>query len=529
VQIDDGERIVMLGGSNVDEVLIRDESGTVHGRLQTAGDSLSLDTLDPRTEYSVVAVHEGRENLLRRITRQELVGDLSEPSSAPGAVTPGDLEGDGTASNPYVIRTDSELQAIPDIDRSAHYRLGNDIDASKTDQWNGGSGFEPIDGFSGSLDGDGHTIFGLTVDRPGETDVGLFADSSGTLREFSVEDLSVSGGDNVGGVVGTNQGTIRNVDAGYQIADVYDDAVTGDRNVGGLVGYNDGGTIEASATRGEIRGDTSEIGGLLGYNAGTVRGSHSSAAVSVETLSGRHVAGLVGTNAGSGTVTGSYATGNVTVADADDDYPRVGGLVGENFGTIEQSYATGDVTGAVGASSANHNYGGLVGINWNGTIDQSYATGDVTTDGRAGALVGRVSQLQGSGPGRIVDSYATGNVTSRADAAGGLVGSVHGGYDLEVASSYASGTVSGDASAGTGGLVGDIEGGADVDLTDAYWDTVTTGQSQSVGSGSADETGVAGVPTADLTGTAAESNTALDFAAVWATVPDDYPRHQWED
>ncbi len=526
VQIADGDEVVMVAGSNVDEVLIRDESGTVHGRLQSAGDSLSLGTLDPRTTYSVVAVRDGKENLVRKLTREELVGDISAPSASPASVSASDLDGDGSASDPYVIRTDSELQAIATIDPGAHYRLGNDIDASKTDQWNGGSGFDPIEGFSGTLDGDGHTIFGLTIDRPGANDVGLFADSSGTLRDFSVEDLSVSGRDNVGGVVGSNQGTVENVAAGYQISNVYDDAVVGERNVGGLVGNNDGGTIEASTTRGEIRGDSSEIGGMVGYNTGTVRDSHSTAAVSVETLSGRHVAGLVGTNADSGTITGSSATGDVTVADASDNYPRVGGLVGENFGTIEQSYATGNVTGVAGASSANHNYGGLVGINWDGTIKQSYATGDVITDGRAGALVGRVSQQQGSGTATIVDSYASGNVTSRNDAAGGLVGSVHGGYDLDVSTSFATGAVSGGP---TGGLVGDIEGGATVSLTDSYWDTETTGQSKAVGSGTVTKSGFEKLTTSELTGSEASSNTVLDFTNVWTTVPDDYPRHQWDE
>ncbi|MFC7060243.1 GLUG motif-containing protein [Halovenus salina] len=182
------------------------------------------------------------------------------------------------------------------------------------------------------------------------------------------------------------------VSGGYQVSDVYDDAVVGNQNVGGLVGENtNGGQIIDSSVRGKITGDSSEIAGLVGFNDGTVENSVSTATVTIEELGNRHVAGLVGTN--EGTISDSYATGDVTVNDAQDDFPRVGGLVGENFGTIERSHATGDVTGVEGASSSNHNYGGLVGIHWVGTIEESFATGDVETDGRAGSLVGRVSQL----------------------------------------------------------------------------------------------------------------------------------------
>ena len=220
------------------------------------------------------------------------------------------------------------------------------------------------------------------------------------------------------------------------------------------------------------------------------------------------------------------------VTDVTDNYPRVGGLVGENYGTITRSYATGDVLGADGANSQNHNYGGLVGINWDGTVSKSYATGDVETDGRAGALVGRVSQLTtNGGTSTIVDSYATGNVTSRTDAAGGLVGSVHSSYELDIDTSFATGEVTAGGPAGgpAGGVVGEVQTGASAELTDTYWDTETTGQSESLGSGSATETEVEGLTSAAMTGSSADGEMALNFAAVWATVPGEYPRLQWEN
>ena len=68
--------------------------------------------------------------------------------------------GSGTASDPYIIHTVEDLQNI-ELNLSAYYELGNDIDASATTGWNGGVGFIPITNFTGSLDGKGYTVDGL--------------------------------------------------------------------------------------------------------------------------------------------------------------------------------------------------------------------------------------------------------------------------------------------------------------------------------------------------------------------------------
>lgn len=531
VEVENGERVLLMQEQNLEEVLIQDEAGNIHGRMGSVGDTVSLAEVDPRLEYSIIAVGAEQSSKIRTLTASELIGDISEPSSSPASVTASDIEGDGSESNPFIIRTDSELQAVgnetANLSPKDSYRLGNNIDASKTDEWNGGDGFDPIQDFEGAFDGDGHRILGLTIARESEDNVGLFANvkKSGEIKSFSVEDFAISGANAVGGVVGENQGTIMEVSGGYQVSDVYDDAVVGNQNVGGLVGENiNGGQIIDSSVRGKITGDSSEIAGLVGFNDGTVENSVSTATVTIEELGNRHVAGLVGTN--EGTISDSYATGDVTVNDAQDDFPRVGGLVGENFGTIERSHATGDVTGVEGASSSNHNYGGLVGIHWVGTIEESFATGDVETDGRAGSLVGRVSQLQASGTATISNSYATGSVTSREDTAGGIVGSLHNGYELEIDNSFATGQISG---RDTGGLVGEIGSGGDVDLEDSYWDNKTTGQSAAVGDGSADTTtNVEGLTTSQMAGNDADKNMELDFKEIWRTVSGSYPKFQWE-
>lgn len=102
------------------------------------------------------------------------------------------LEGEGTARSPYIITNDWELQAMSQ-DLDANYRLGNNIDARGTENWNEGKGFTPIGGdgytdepFRGNFDGNTYGILGLTIDREGSAFndgfnyyVGLFSRTDG--------------------------------------------------------------------------------------------------------------------------------------------------------------------------------------------------------------------------------------------------------------------------------------------------------------------------------------------------------------
>ncbi|MCM3716586.1 hypothetical protein M3202_21310, partial [Alkalihalobacillus oceani] len=64
------------------------------------------------------------------------------------------------------IYTVNDLNNIRN-DASGNYRLMNDIDLSSVENW------EPLPRFDGVLEGNGHTIFNLTIEK-NESDVGLF-------------------------------------------------------------------------------------------------------------------------------------------------------------------------------------------------------------------------------------------------------------------------------------------------------------------------------------------------------------------
>lgn len=306
---------------------------------------------------------------------------------------------------------------------SGNYALGADIDASSTALWNDGAGFAPPNspnGFSGRLDGLGHVISDLTINRPSTDDVGLISTMSvgASVRHLGLRDVNVLGRSSVGGL------------AGFTVQSIFSqNYVTG--------------TVSA----------TSQVGALVGVNAGgTIDGSYATADVTGG--NGNTTGGLVGNNSG-GTISQSYATGTVS------GYNNVGGLVGlHQNGTISQSYATGNVSGASVA-------GGLVGLNIQGTISQSYATGNVSGQLRVGGLLGAGQN------GTVTHSYATGSV-SGTSLVGGLVGH---NLNQTIFQSYAIGSV---PASGTnvGGLVGRNDGG---NVTASFWDTQTTGQATSAG------------------------------------------------
>jgi hypothetical protein len=339
-------------------------------------------------------------------TLSSKIGNDSDSGSQNGStgfvdVAASDLAGSGTAADPYIITNASELQAMED-DPAAHYELGTDIDASGTAEWNDGKGFVPINRFSGTLNGTGNTIDELTIDRPSEAGGGLInvLEENGEIVDIRVTSLKLTGDYNLGGLVGgSNAGLIKNssVDgtitaSGNDIGGLvafnngtiadsnFSGKISGDKSVGGIAGDNEiEGRIKDSYATGEVTAKNNNVGGITGGNGGVIRNSAATATVQGNLTDGFNAGGLVGINGKTdteGTIESSFATGSV------ESHSYVGGLVGRNFnGTIEESYAAGTVKGS--------SVGGLVGVN-GGTVTNSYwdteATGQTDSDGSATGL-----------------------------------------------------------------------------------------------------------------------------------------------
>ena len=133
-------------------------------------------------------------------------------------------------------------------------------------------------------------------------------------------------GSNIGGLIGYNKndtttGKIGSLTAGYNTGNI---AASGSNNVGGIVGTNEGTVKEVFNTivgNGSVTGNTN-VGGLIGTNSGTLSNAYSTSIVVGKT----NVGNVVGDNT-NGTVTNIYAT-NIS-----------GNLIGTNNGKINTSYS----------------------------------------------------------------------------------------------------------------------------------------------------------------------------------------------
>ena len=141
--------------------------------------------------------------------------------------------------------------------------------------------------------------------------------------------------------------------------------ITGKGAVGGLVGTNTGSVSNCYAT-GSVTAKDEQAGGLVGTNTGSVEQSYATVSVTAEK---EQAGGLVGRNEGS--VENCYATGSVIAKDE-----QAGGLVGRNDGagaSVTRCYSTGSVSGG-------EQIGGLVGTNDKGSVSNSFW--DTQTSGR---------------------------------------------------------------------------------------------------------------------------------------------------
>ena len=187
--------------------------------------------------------------------------------------------------------------------------------------------------YTGTFDGGGHTITGLTV-TTNDQYAGLF----GYLGKFG------------------KFCTVKNVVMdGIQITCNHRLG-----SAGGVAGYSRAVTIENCSVSGSVSG-TMRAGGVVGgLNGGSITGCSSSATVK-GTL---NVGGVAGETNSGATMAACYATGNVTIEIDPINNTLGGGLVGFNArGSVLACYATGNVT-STGCSTGNVYIGGFLGGNY---------------------------------------------------------------------------------------------------------------------------------------------------------------------
>ena len=356
----------------------------------------------------------------------------------------------------------NQLQAI-DTNLGGNYALRNSIDATATSSWNNNDGFKQIGtetnkAFTGKFDGLDYNIFGLTINRSNEEDVGLFGVVNGaTINNVTLVGGSITGNYRVGGIVGNAIGENTVISNATNSA-----SVTGNSQVGGIVGIITGNSVNKSKVNnvintGTINGNAgNDVGGLIGSlnNSQLIGNSYNLGAV---TSSGHDVGGLVGSASnstiGDGTnlvynrldVTGAYNVGGI-----------VGNMEGstvqnaENSGTVLATWYSvdnyGNSNGKYNYHSAEYNsvrsenvnvanVGGIVGISSNSTITNVENSGDVSTE-TIGETGDDINIYRAGNVGGVVGSAVNTNITNATNKEN----SVRGAHNVGGIAGYFSGT-----------------------------------------------------------------------------------------
>jgi hypothetical protein len=171
------------------------------------------------------------------------------------------------ATDPYEVWNARQLQCMSS---DGDYGLQSDINLSGTEfkpipAWNRtfGNSTRDLEEFTGSLEGNGYDITGLSVYQPDEKYVGLFESvgEGASVTNLNLRDVNVTGRSHVGGLAG-------DVASGGEVSGVtVEGRVSGDSNVGGVVGMNTGEVTDVSAQV-NVSGDN-DVGRLVGDNRGT--------------------------------------------------------------------------------------------------------------------------------------------------------------------------------------------------------------------------------------------------------------------
>ena len=264
------------------------------------------------------------------------IGDWADGGGESGAAELGYIYDSNTKT--YTVYNADGLLAWNEAaqkDRSINCTLTADIDLTGKDWTPIGTNF--YNSYTGTFDGGGHTIKGLTV-TTNDQYVGLFGrlGKAGTVKNVVMEGVQITS----------------NHSLGY---------------AGGVAGFSWGGTIENCSVSGSVSGTVS-VGGVVGIQwEASITGCSSSATVKGMV----QVGGVAGETNSGATMAACYATGNVTIEIDPIDNILGGGLVGFNAGSsVLACYATGNVT-STGSSTGNVHIGGFLGGN-NTTVTACY-------------------------------------------------------------------------------------------------------------------------------------------------------------
>ena len=263
------------------------------------------------------------------------IGDWADGGGESGAAELGYIYDSNT--NTYTVYNADGLLAWNEAaqkDRSINCTLTADIDLTGKDWSPIGTNF--YNSYTGTFDGGGHTIMGLTV-TTNDQFVGLFGylNRAGMVKNVVMEGIQITSNHMfgcTGGVVGYSWGTIENCSVSG--------SVSGTICAGGVVGIQWEASITGCSSSATVKGMV-QVGGVAGEtNSGaTMAACYATGNVTLEIASQKNNfgGGVVGLNGGS-RVLACYATGNVTSTGSSTGNVHIGGLFGDSYTTVTACY-----------------------------------------------------------------------------------------------------------------------------------------------------------------------------------------------
>ena len=272
---------------------------------------------------------------MKNATVWQAGGEYTYTVSLAAAKDPGyTIEGNGT----YTVTSADGLMNVAELVNGGktdiNITLTADIDLTGKNWTPIGTSFS--NKYTGTFDGGGHTIKGLTV-TTNDQFVGLFGSIgyAGTVKNVMMEDVQITsnhGSGFAGGVAGFSDGTIENCSVSG--------SVSGTVYVGGVVGAQWNGSTTGCSSSATVKG-TVYVGGVVGQTNGgaTLTACYATGNVIIEIDPVTNISGggLVGLNGGNG-VCACYATGNVTSTGSSTGYVHIFGLLGDNYTTVTACY-----------------------------------------------------------------------------------------------------------------------------------------------------------------------------------------------
>ena len=227
--------------------------------------------------------------------------------------------------------------------------------------------FSGIPTFGGTLEGQNHTISGLSITGSGSV-LGLFRyiQQGAVVRQLHVSGTVSPAGTRatVGGIAGQNAGTIENCS--------FDGTVTGTTQIGGLAGINTvTGVITGCSISGSVYGNHF-IGGAVGQNDGVLSSCTNDAGINT-TVSQNEVS------------LSDLTMEDLLRTERAADITDIGGLAGSSAGVIRACINR----GTVGYQHSGYNVGGIAGSQ-TGYIEGCINYGEIHARKEGGGIVGQM-------------------------------------------------------------------------------------------------------------------------------------------